>query len=87
MDWLDGTLVEPALEGLTLTEPALEPTNPSSLTLALIGVATIVLFRLVQRIRSAPQNAKLGGAAGRTHHPTALRSAEPSDGDKKRRVA
>ena len=86
MDWLDSTLVEPALEGVTFSEPALEPTNPSSLTLALIGVATIVLFRLVQRLRSVPQAAKSNGAAARPH-PTALRPTEPTDRDKERRVA
>ncbi len=43
MDWLNAAPLEVAVERAAETLP-IAPTNPSSLTLALLGVATLVVF-------------------------------------------
>lgn len=43
MDWLSAAPIEVAVERVAETLP-IAPTNPSSLTLTLLGVATLVVF-------------------------------------------
>ena len=55
MQWLDATLIEPVWQQIAPTAP----TNPSSLTLALIGVGTLLFFsgRVRSRCRLAGNEA------------------------------
>jgi len=70
MQWLIATLIEPVWRHAVATTP----TNPSSLTLAMIGVGTLLLFRLKRRSKS--QGLVIGNAV-----------SEPATAEKKRRAA
>jgi len=70
MLWLSATLIEPIWQDAAATTP----TNPSSLTLAMIGVGTLLLFRLKRR--SKLQGRVIGNEISR-----------PATAAKKRRAA
>lgn len=66
MEWLGSAAIGPAMEQVHSATTSFVPTNPSSLTLAVIGVSTLVIFEMGRRV--LVRRAALGrrGDAART---------------------
>ena len=75
MDWIDLTTVEPMLQQTTAVTEAAQPTNPSSLTLAVIGLLTYLAFDITRR------------SISRSHGQSIAKSQSSTKGIRPRRAA